>query len=135
MVSLVSSALADGSISTGTDMKQATTDAYDGEAPGVVILNPGQRYYSYKHSQAMTQTTWLALPRASAAHPAPRVHDICNHIQGNTSAAEHIEFVFDKLLNNADFVAPDARIYAIGVCDGADELVEYLAKQRRSSLL
>lgn len=35
-------------------------------APGLILLNPGQRLYSHELNEIMSQNTWLARPRSSA---------------------------------------------------------------------
>lgn len=97
------------------------------EEPGLIILNPGQLLYSYKHARAMTPISWDALPRKSAVHPAPIVHPQYNHIESNATASEHVRFIFEKLLDNPALVAPDAELYLIGLCDGGDLLLKYLS--------
>lgn len=131
MISLVGAALA--ASNSGERVEETSGDAL--YAPGIIILNPGQRFYSYKHAQAMTQTSWLALPRASGAHPPPKVDASYNYVANNRTAEAHIMFAFNALLNNPDFVAVDARLYAIGICDGGDALVDVLADIRGFSRL
>ena len=38
------------------------------EAPGLIVMNPGQLCYSYRLGQSMTNSSWEALPRQSAVH-------------------------------------------------------------------
>lgn len=94
--------------------------------PGVVILNPGQTLYSYKKGCAVTLMSWDAMPRKSCVYPAPRVDDKWNRIAGNEGIAEHIEFVFERLLGDAEFVRKDAELYFVGLGDGGEELVKHL---------
>lgn len=103
---------------TGRDVEDAT--------PGIVILNPGQTYFSHKQNRALTQTSWMALPRQSAVHPPVQAHETHNRVTGNTTLPEHVAWVFEHLLDNADFVDPQADLYIIGLCEGADTVVQYL---------
>jgi len=96
------------------------------ETPGIIILNPGQLLYSHTQGTAMTQTTWSALPRVSAAHPPPHVNKLHNRIRGNTSAAEHISFVMENVIRNPAFVGPHAELYIVAVGTGADDVLNYL---------
>lgn len=98
----------------------------ESETPGVVILNPGQLLFSHKQGRAMTQTSWMALPRKSAVHPPIRISEKHNRVEGNTSPAEHVHFVFEKLLGNPEFVQPDAELYVVGLGEGADDVLQYL---------
>jgi len=94
-------------------------DANRTDTPGLVILNPGQLLYSHRQASAQTHTSWVAQPRASAAHPPPRIHPTHNVIHGHASPDAHVATVFAALLRNPAFVSPAARLYIVGLADGA----------------
>ncbi|KAI9720735.1 MAG: hypothetical protein M1828_005526 [Chrysothrix sp. TS-e1954] len=98
------------------------------EVPGIIILNPGQLLYSYKHARAMTPVAWDALPRKSAVHPPATVHPEYNHIPGNKTVEEHIEYVLGNVIANEELVAKDAKCYLIGLGDGGQALMNVLAE-------
>ena len=109
-----------------------TTGVDEANRPGVIILNPGQLLYSYKQGTAMTQTSWSGKPRPSALHPAsPPLPE--NHVPGNVTVQEHLQFVFDKVLANKDLVADDTMIHLVGLWNGGIELVKYLEKNCEDS--
>lgn len=96
------------------------------EEPGLIILNPGQLFYSHRNQAALTHTSWLDQPRASAVHPPHRIHPIHNVVPGNATPEAHIAFVFDNIVSNPAFVSPSARLYIVGIVDGSRWLLEYL---------
>lgn len=110
---------------TASDESVAGNSSND-ETPGVIVLNPGQLLYSHKHAMFMTHITWDALPRPSAAHPPPRVHQVHNHIRGSANATEHVEFAMQNIIHNREFVSPDAEIYIVGICNGGDDALKLL---------
>ncbi|KAK5020235.1 hypothetical protein LTR60_000706 [Cryomyces antarcticus] len=113
--------LVDSPTSTGTSKTpNAQSD------PGVIILNPGQLLYSHRFNRALTYASWQAFPRESAVHETPRIHPEHNTVPGNRKSEEHIKFVFDKVLNNAKYVDPEAQLYILGIADGGDSVVELL---------
>lgn len=108
----------------------------DNEAPGIVILNPGQLRYTYtcsehvkrKHAsgRAVSTGTWEALPRPSAVHPSRRI-ERHNQISGNHDASAHVAYCFRHIVDNTAFIDRDAKLHLIGIEDGADKLLEHLA--------
>lgn len=103
-----------------------TKRSVEDEMPGVVLLNTGQLLYSYKKRSALSPVSWDALPRKSLLHPAPRIDDKWNRIEGNESIKEHVEFVFGRIVGNEDFVQRDADVYVVGIHDGGEEVTKYL---------
>lgn len=97
------------------------------DGPGIIILNPGQLLYSYRHGKSMNPTSWNAKPRKSAVHPIPLALPV-NHVPGNTTIEEHLTFVFDKILGNTDFIAKDAELFLVGLGSGGNDLVTFLEK-------
>lgn len=102
------------------------------DPPGIVILNPGQTYFSHTHPDhpggtAMTAQSWRALPRPSGLHEAPKVHPVYNKIPGNETAEAHLRYCFSPaVLGNPELVHPEARLFIVAIGDGADETLQLL---------
>ncbi|OCK79508.1 hypothetical protein K432DRAFT_443837 [Lepidopterella palustris CBS 459.81] len=99
-------------------------------APGLIVMNPGQINYSPKFNQAMSWVSWLAQPRESAIHDPVVADPIHNTVEGQRTAAEHVKFVFDNVIYNSSFVAPNAEIYIVGIQGGAVNLIRLLDDKR-----
>lgn len=98
----------------------------DKNAPGLIILNPGQTYYSHRFNEAMTIVAWQAQPRKSLLHDPIKIDKDENTVEGNRNSAEHVKFVFENVINNPRFVAPDAEIYVIAIESGVADVVKLL---------
>jgi hypothetical protein len=94
--------------------------------PGLVILNPGQYYYSHKEKRALTHGSWEALPRKSLFHPTLKADATHNLVPGSRNRHEHIATVFEKVMHNEAFVSKDANLYIIGICEGGNSVLSYL---------
>ncbi|KKY20287.1 putative ribosomal protein s14 [Diplodia seriata] len=99
------------------------------QAPGLVVLNPGQLLYSYQLDKAVTKQSWDSQPRKSAIHPVATIDPIRNRAEGHRTVDEHVKSTFDTILNNPDWVAPDAHIYMIGIGNGGDAMLRVLSKE------
>lgn len=94
----------------------------------LVIANTGQLIWHCGSGTAMTQPTWLALPREFAVDP-PLQMTRRNKIPRNSNWQEHVECVFeDVLAARGQMVSEDAKIDIIGVAEGGLAAVRYLAK-------
>lgn len=98
----------------------------DKNAPGLIILNPGQTYYSHRFNEAMTIVAWQAQPRKSLLHDPIKIDKDENTVERNRNSAEHVKFVFENVINNPKFVAPDAEIYVIAIESGVADVVKLL---------
>ncbi|KAF2839005.1 hypothetical protein M501DRAFT_933372 [Patellaria atrata CBS 101060] len=96
--------------------------------PGFVILNPGMLVFSYKANAAMTHLSWHCKRLPSRYHPSDMQHDNLNNIPGHTSPSEHIRSVFQRVINNPDYVNKDAQLYVVGLNDGADNFLGVASK-------
>lgn len=96
------------------------------QIPGVVVLNTAQLLYSHKFNRALSARSWAALPRKSIAHDIVRVHPVENNVEGHRTSQEHIKSVFDSVIQNSDFVAPNAEVYVIAIENGVDSLLDVL---------
>jgi hypothetical protein len=98
----------------------------DGQVPGVIVLNTAQLLYSHKFNRALSARSWTALPRKSISHDVVMVHLVENHVEGHHTPQEHIKSVFDTVIKNPAFVAPDAEVYVIAIENGVDKLLDVL---------
>lgn len=97
-------------------------------ATALLLANTGQLIWHCGSQRAMTQPTWQALPRGSAADPAMTMTRR-NKIPGHANWEEHVEYIFDEVLSNRGrLVKDDARIDVIGVAEGAQAAMRYLAR-------
>ncbi|KAB2580655.1 hypothetical protein DBV05_g1023 [Lasiodiplodia theobromae] len=99
------------------------------QAPGLVVLNPGQLVYSYHLDKAVSNQSWDSQPRKSAVHPVPKIHPVHNRINGHSTVAEHIKSTFETILNNPNWVAPDAKFDMIGIGNGGNALLQVLNEE------
>ncbi|KAG9235573.1 Arb2 domain-containing protein [Amylocarpus encephaloides] len=90
----------------------------------IILANMGQLRWSRKYKKAMTQVSWLALPRSSAVEQPFRMDEIHNTIPGNRNGAEHVNYIFNEVVEQ--YCPKDATIQVIGVSDGATKFFEFL---------
>lgn len=102
------------------------------EVPGIVVLNPGELLYSHGQNRTVTRRAWWALPRPSMLHPATRVDERYNTIEGHRDPKEHITSVFDAIVTNRDIIAPGTEIYIVGNDGGAVALLELAIEGSKS---
>ncbi|KAL4952328.1 Arb2 domain-containing protein [Aspergillus filifer] len=92
----------------------------------LVLANTGQLYWHCGMSKAMTYSTKLALPRASAVDP-PLAETTRNKIPGHENWEDHVSSVFEEILNaRGRLVNIDAKIQVIGASEGGKAVVRYL---------
>ncbi|KAF2679454.1 hypothetical protein K458DRAFT_346779 [Lentithecium fluviatile CBS 122367] len=96
------------------------------QVPGLIVVNTAQLLYSHKFNKAMNTRSWIALPRKSISHDAIQVHPVENYVEGHRTPQEHIKSVFNTVIKNPKFVAPDAEVYVIAIESGVEKLVEVL---------
>jgi len=96
------------------------------ELSGLVMLNPGQLMYSHRSNKTVTAASWSAMPRPSAVHPGIVFDAAKNTIPGHHTLQEHLQSVFCNVINNPDYVSPDAYLYFVGIDDGGNALVSFL---------
>jgi hypothetical protein len=95
-------------------------------APGMIVLNPNETYFSHELSRPLTLQGWQDRPRMSALHPMPVVDNTWNRIPGNESAERHIQSVLENLVNCEKYVRPDCKIDIVGLMNGGNMVMEYL---------
>ncbi|KAH8692987.1 Arb2 domain-containing protein [Talaromyces proteolyticus] len=94
----------------------------------LVIANTGQLVFHCGAGAAVSERTWHALPRQSAVHP-PLKQSHRNIIPHNATSYEHVQCVFEGILAaRGQMVDADAKIDVVGVAEGADGVIKYLAK-------
>lgn len=92
----------------------------------LVIANTGQLVWHCGSSQAISQRCWYGLPVETAAHP-PMRQTYRNVIARNETWREHVECIFKDVLAPRR-VDPKAKIDIIGVEEGGQAAVEFLAQ-------
>ena len=100
--------------------------ASSSDPPAVVIANLGQSIWYRRGKKALTQVSWRTLPMKTAVSLGFVVDKVKNSIPKNESMAEHVKCVFEDAVGRLAHV--DAKVYVIGVAEGAVEAVEYLQK-------
>ncbi|KAF2803029.1 uncharacterized protein BDZ99DRAFT_454313 [Mytilinidion resinicola] len=97
-------------------------DVHDGGPPGIIVLNTGQQYFSYKRNEAMTITSWQALQQKTRIHGDISIAD-ANKVPGNETPRDHIMYVFKHIIGRKEYVHPDAELYVVGIESGAKDLL------------
>lgn len=98
----------------------------DEHIPGLIVLNSGQLLYSHKFNKALSIRSWNALPRKSISHDGIVIHPMENRIEGQHTPQEHIKTVFETVIKNPAFVAPDAEVYVVAIENGSEHLLDVL---------
>ena len=94
-----------------------------GKDTAVVIANLGQLVWWRRGKKAMSITSWNALPRKTGVSGTMRMDPVKNRVLGHANVAQHVQGVFEMVLETA---RKDAKIDIIGLGDGAEEAVKYL---------
>ncbi|CZR69870.1 uncharacterized protein PAC_19770 [Phialocephala subalpina] len=97
------------------------------DSPGIILANMGQLKWWRLGKQAITQTSWNALPAPSAVEEAYRFDEEKNTIPGNRNTYEHVEYIFNEVVEK--LVDPDAKLDIVGVSDGAVQVQTFLNKE------
>lgn len=92
----------------------------------IILANTGQLIWHCGSLRAVTQPTWLAMPRESAVEP-PMTMTRRNKIPRNGNWQEHVACVFEDILaSRGDLLMEGAKIDIIGVAEGGLGVVRYL---------
>lgn len=91
--------------------------------PGIIILNPGQRFFSHIENAPMTMASWDARPRKEGQITSYSVLD-ANRIQGHNDAQEHVATVFEHVIPK--LVTPGARLWVVGIISGAEHFMTWM---------
>ena len=116
------------SISSGSalDFVHQIQSDKDSADTAIVITNPGQLIWYRRGQRAMTLVSWNGLPRKTGVSGPMRIDAVKNHIPENYDAKEHIETVFKTV---GKLVREDVKIDIIGIAEGAEQAVHYLARE------
>lgn len=128
-------ALSEDGIDAGSmiALAQHVNSIFGSDAPGVVIMNPNELYFSWKSNDSLTYRSWMDGSRPSLWHPMAAVHDKWNRIPGNESEPEHIKFVFEQVLAKNSIIRPDAKLDIITITDAGETVLSYLNEKCRFS--
>jgi len=80
----------------------------------------------------MTQATWQARPRPSGSNSNYKAHPVFNAIPGHETAKKHLQTMFDEVI--PQLVSEDARYYIIGIKDGAENFINYMAAKLQAKI-
>lgn len=84
----------------------------------IIIANTGQLIWHCGSQTAMSNATWVGLPRQSAVD-GPLLMTYRNIISRNRNWQEHVECVFEDVLSNkTKLMKEDAKIDIIGIAEG-----------------
>lgn len=98
----------------------------------LILANAGQLVWYNAGGRAITQTSWLALPKESAVDPLPRMTHR-NKIPRNGNWEEHVQCVFEDVLKSrGHLLSENAKIDIIGLAEGGLAAVTYLADNCKS---
>ncbi|OJJ51385.1 hypothetical protein ASPZODRAFT_56750 [Penicilliopsis zonata CBS 506.65] len=98
-----------------------------GSNTALILANTGQLIWHCGSRRAVTNASWLAIPRESAVDP-PLVMTGRNKIPGHHNWQEHVEYIFAQILAARDqFIKKDAKIDVIGIAEGGLAAVRFLA--------
>ncbi|KAF2741532.1 hypothetical protein EJ04DRAFT_558227 [Polyplosphaeria fusca] len=96
------------------------------DTPGLIMLNNGQLLFSPKTQEVLTTRSWATLPRKSICHEPIKIDEALNRVKGHEDSRKHIENVWKHVIQNPNFVAPDADLYVVGIETGGDEIIKLL---------
>lgn len=121
--------ICDEGVSFGSVLKLAK--AVLGENPQdspttLILANPGQQIWHNASGTPMTVEAFHGRARHSAV-ARERPLSLRNAIQGNTSLANHTEYIFEKILFNA--LPIGAKVDVLGLSEGGFAALMYLKKR------
>ena len=96
----------------------------DSSPPGIVLANTGELWWWPEGRRGLTIPASQRIPMSSAAHFERVYNRGENSIPENGTPAEHVKYVFEKVLPT--IISQDAKLDIIAIGDGADEVKSYL---------
>ncbi|KAG0650407.1 hypothetical protein D0Z07_3475 [Hyphodiscus hymeniophilus] len=116
-----------GGINVGSAIDMVKYIQHLPNSPGIILANIGQLLWCRRGRKAVTQTSWMALPQKSAVELPYRIDIENNTVPGNRNTAEHVEYIFNHVVEN--LCDPTSKLDVIGVGEGAVKVAEFLAKK------
>ncbi|GIZ38689.1 hypothetical protein CKM354_000209600 [Cercospora kikuchii] len=102
--------------------EQVQTDGQKLEAPGIIVLNPGQLLYSHGLGRNLTVASWQSRPRPTATSEPYKVEPKHNSIPGHETPHKHVQTTFRNIL--PQIIAEDARLHIIAIGDGTTATID-----------
>ncbi|KAK3330604.1 Arb2 domain-containing protein [Apodospora peruviana] len=106
------------------ELKKQQASATDSTAPGVILANPGELWWWPEGKRALSPSLRHGIPMTSAVHLGRYYEPNRNAIPENRTPAEHVRYIFDKVV--PAMVPVSAKIDVIAVGDVAEEVEAYL---------
>lgn len=72
----------------------------------------------------MSEVTWLARPKAKVTDQSIEINDKYNRVAGHENPQKHVNTVLEHVI--PELVKWDARIWIVGIGDGAEYFVNYM---------
>ncbi|KAI1324455.1 hypothetical protein F5Y16DRAFT_305577 [Xylariaceae sp. FL0255] len=104
----------------------ATVNSSAATAPGIVLANTGELLWWAAGKRTLSHMAFQAAPMSSAAHIANFIDPETCFVPGNASPLEHVKYIFENIVGNAEMVRPDAVIDIIGIGTGAEVVEKFL---------
>ena len=105
-------------------LKAQQCSSGDPTAPGIILANPGQTWWWPEGKRALSPSCRHSVPMASAVHWGRYYDPKGNAIPENRTAAEHIRYMFDKVIPSV--ATENVVLDVIAVGDAADHVETYL---------
>ena len=97
------------------------------ESPGIILANVAQLWWWRRGRKAVTLNGWQALPQRSAVEYTYRLDTRKNTIPSNRTMAEHVNYIFNHVVEG--LCDPISKIDIVGVGEGAVAVAKFLEKE------
>ncbi|KAK3335465.1 Arb2 domain-containing protein [Cercophora scortea] len=105
-------------------LKKHTSSPTDASPPGIILANPGELWWWPQGRRGLTPTQRHCIPMSSAVHLGVYHDETKNSIPENRNPAEHVRYVFEKVV--PALVPAAAKLDVIAVGDLADDVEAFL---------
>ncbi|KAL7948493.1 Arb2 domain-containing protein [Trichoderma barbatum] len=105
-------------------MEQRAFPAELATEPGIVLANMGETYFWPEENRAITVLASSSVPLPSLVHKGVRYVPALNDIPGNEDPAQHVKYIFDKVLRS--HAADDAVLDVIAIGESCEIVEKFL---------